>query len=165
MSNIYNFVGIVSKLRDAVISFTPKSRPSIIGRNDLFYRYGKSEQEALACFEFLEDELKNCCDEFGGVCSTIDLVDFELLNDSCCDQCIPDWRKLVIEQEEGNFETNVPEKSQVLMSEVEIVEKTNNHQSATMGAQINNFPSNRSNVSSKQKKKYKQKSKNNKHRK
>ncbi|KAG9510025.1 hypothetical protein GZH46_01441 [Fragariocoptes setiger] len=40
--------------RDLVISFLPKLRVSIIDRKDLYHRFGKQEQEVLACFDFLD---------------------------------------------------------------------------------------------------------------
>lgn len=52
--------------RDLVISFLPRLRTPIISRYffqpSFFNRYGKQEQEVLACFDFL-DELIPDCDE------------------------------------------------------------------------------------------------------
>ncbi|XP_067133177.1 repetitive organellar protein-like isoform X2 [Centruroides vittatus] len=41
--------------KDAVISFIPRMRASIIDRHDFYYRYGEKEREAVACFDFLDD--------------------------------------------------------------------------------------------------------------
>jgi hypothetical protein len=41
--------------KDIVISFSPKVRVSIVNRRDFYYRFGKEEQEAIACFDFLDD--------------------------------------------------------------------------------------------------------------
>lgn len=41
--------------KDAVISFIPRIRASIIDRHDFYYRYGEKEREAVACFDFLDD--------------------------------------------------------------------------------------------------------------
>lgn len=35
--------------------FDGKKRSSIMGRHDLFYRFGDKEKEAIACFDFLEE--------------------------------------------------------------------------------------------------------------
>lgn len=35
----------------------PSQRPSIIGRQDFFHRFGEKEREAVASFDFLDDEL------------------------------------------------------------------------------------------------------------
>lgn len=48
--------GFLCRLRDVVISFTPKARMSIVNRPDLFVRFGLQEKEALACFDYLDKE-------------------------------------------------------------------------------------------------------------
>lgn len=45
----------ISSDRDVVISFSPKVRLSIVNRRDFYYRFGKKEEEAIACFDFLND--------------------------------------------------------------------------------------------------------------
>lgn len=49
----------ISCEKDIVISFSPKSRVSIVNRRDFYYRFGKEEEEAMACFDFLND-IPNC---------------------------------------------------------------------------------------------------------
>lgn len=39
----------------AVLRFSCFHRPSIIGRDSLYVRYGKQEQDAVSCFDFLEE--------------------------------------------------------------------------------------------------------------
>lgn len=39
----------------AVLRFSYFHRPSIIGRDNFFVRYGKQEQDAVSCFDFLEE--------------------------------------------------------------------------------------------------------------
>ena len=51
---IFLSVGISSE-KDVVISFSPKSRLSIVNKSEFFYRFGKAEAEAIACFDFLND--------------------------------------------------------------------------------------------------------------
>ena len=46
--------GFLSRLRDVVISFTPKARLSIVNRQDIFIRFGNEEKDALACFDYLD---------------------------------------------------------------------------------------------------------------
>ena len=48
------YLGFLSRLRDVVISFTPRARLSIANRPDIFIRFGKEEKQALACFDFLD---------------------------------------------------------------------------------------------------------------
>lgn len=53
----------------AVLKLSCFQRPSIIGRNDFFVRYGKQEREAVACFDFLDQmtssiNLTSSTDEF-----------------------------------------------------------------------------------------------------
>ncbi|XP_054168100.1 uncharacterized protein LOC128965429 [Oppia nitens] len=50
--------GIASD-KDVVISFSPKTRLSIVNKREFYYRFGKEEKEAIACFDFLNDI---CCD-------------------------------------------------------------------------------------------------------
>ena len=38
-----------------VISFSPKTRLSIVNKREFYYRFGKAEAEAIACFDFLND--------------------------------------------------------------------------------------------------------------
>ncbi|XP_022241793.1 uncharacterized protein LOC106459576 isoform X1 [Limulus polyphemus] len=45
----------VSSDRDAVVSFIPKNRTSVINGYDIFYRFGEKEREAVACFDFLDE--------------------------------------------------------------------------------------------------------------
>lgn len=53
LTNLSPFIGIISRLRDVVISFTPKERTSIVNRDDLYYRCGPEERAALDSFAFL----------------------------------------------------------------------------------------------------------------
>lgn len=58
---ICHFVEIIysaAALRErglAVLRFSYFHRPSIIGRDNFFVRYGKQEQDAVSCFDFLEE--------------------------------------------------------------------------------------------------------------
>ena len=45
----------LSSEKDVVISFSPKTRLSIVNKRDFYYRFGRAEAEAIACFDFLND--------------------------------------------------------------------------------------------------------------
>lgn len=47
--------GFLNRLRDVVISFTPKARISILNQDDIYVRFGKLERDTLACFDFLDN--------------------------------------------------------------------------------------------------------------
>ncbi|KAH9517032.1 hypothetical protein DERF_007732 [Dermatophagoides farinae] len=48
--------GLISRLKDVVISFTPKARCSLVNRvDDIYARYGKDEKDALEAFNFLNE--------------------------------------------------------------------------------------------------------------
>ncbi|KAH7646529.1 hypothetical protein HUG17_2067 [Dermatophagoides farinae] len=54
--NIQTGVGLISRLKDVVISFTPKARCSLVNRvDDIYARYGKDEKDALEAFNFLNE--------------------------------------------------------------------------------------------------------------
>jgi hypothetical protein len=41
--------------KDLGITYIPRNRPSIVNRDELFYRFGEREREACACFNFLDE--------------------------------------------------------------------------------------------------------------
>lgn len=54
---LFKFIRIVSAsaTREGAVRCQSSTRASIIGREDLFIRYGAKEQEAVASFDFLEE--------------------------------------------------------------------------------------------------------------
>lgn len=57
-------IGLISRLRDVVISYSPRARCSVLNRNDIYSRYGKEEKETLAAFDFLNED--QCNDDING---------------------------------------------------------------------------------------------------
>ena len=53
--DVYFLLFFAASDKDLVMSYVPRSRASIVDRYDFYYRFGEKEQEAVACFDFLED--------------------------------------------------------------------------------------------------------------
>lgn len=75
-----------------MISFTPKARPSVVDRPDLFVRYGRDEQDALAAFDFLnllqlepESDSSRNGNSDDDLRLDLDLEAYELLHPFVCD--------------------------------------------------------------------------------
>ncbi|CAG2110195.1 unnamed protein product [Medioppia subpectinata] len=72
----------ISCEKDVVISFVPKTRVSIVNKRDFYYRFGKEEEEAMACFDFLNHiQCDNHC---------IDCNESDSSDGSPCPSC-PSW--------------------------------------------------------------------------